>query len=64
LREHQLYGKLKKCKFCLEEVVFFGHAVTKEGIKVELQKVKAITECTRPINIIEIRSFLGVPGYY
>jgi len=44
LREHQLYGKLKKCKFWLEEVVFLGHVVTKEGIKVDPQKVKAITE--------------------
>ena len=44
LREHQLYGKLKKCEFWLEEVVFLGHVVTKEGIKVDPQKVKAITE--------------------
>ena len=35
LREHQLYGKLKKCEFSLEEVVFLGHVVTKEGIKVD-----------------------------
>ena len=35
LREHQLYGKLKKCEFWLEEVVFLGHVVTKEGIKVD-----------------------------
>ena len=30
LREHQLYGKLKKCEFWLEKVVFWGHVVTKE----------------------------------
>ena len=35
LREHQLYGKLKKCEFWLEEVVFLGHVITKEGIKVD-----------------------------
>jgi len=34
LREHQLYGKLKKCEFWLEEMVFLGHVVSKEGIKV------------------------------
>ena len=43
LREHQLYGKLKKCEFWLEEMVFLGHVVTKEGIK-NPHKVKAITE--------------------
>jgi len=64
LREHQLYGKLKKCEFWLEEVVFLGHVVTKEGIKVEPQKVKAITEWLMPTNITEIRSFLGLIGYY
>jgi len=35
LREHQLYGKLKKCGQVLEEVVFLGHVVIKEGIKVD-----------------------------
>jgi len=35
LREHQLYGKLKKCEFWLEEVVFLRHVVSKEGIKVD-----------------------------
>jgi len=35
LRKHQLYGKLKKCIFWLEEVVFLGHLVAKEGIKVD-----------------------------
>jgi len=38
-REHQLYGKLKKCEFWLQEVVFLGHVVTKAGIKVDPQKV-------------------------
>jgi len=64
LREHQLYGKLKKCEFWLEEVVFLGHVVTKERIKVDPQKVKAIKEWSKPTNVTEIRSFLGLAGYY
>jgi len=40
LREHQLHGKLKRCEFWLEEVMFLGHIITKEGIKVNPQKVK------------------------
>jgi len=43
LREHQLYSKLKKCEFWLEEVVFLAHVVTTEGINVDPQKVKEIT---------------------
>jgi len=64
LREHQLYGKLKKCEFWLEKVVFWGHVVTKERTKVDPQKVKAITEWPRPTNVTEIRSFLGLADYY
>jgi len=44
--------------------VFLGHVVTKEGIKVDPQKVEAITEWSRPTNITEIRSFLGLACYY
>ena len=48
----------------MEEVVFLGHVVTKERIKVDSQKVKTIMEWPRPTNIIEIRCFLGLAGYY
>ena len=48
----------------MEEVMFLGYVVTKEGIKVEPQKVKAITEWSRPTNVIEIKSVLGLAGYY
>jgi len=64
LKEHQFYGKLKKCEFSLEEVVFLGHVVTKEGIKIDPQKVKAIIEWSRPTSITEIKSFLDLAGYY
>jgi len=64
LREYQLYGKLRKCEFWLGEVVLLGHVVTKEGTKVDPQKVKAITEWSRPTNVTEVRSFLGLAGYY
>jgi len=64
LRKHQLHSEYKKCKFWLEEVVFSRHVVSKEGIKVDLKKVKAITECPRHTNAIEIRNFSGLVGCY
>jgi len=48
----------------LEEVVFLGHVVSKEVIKVDPQKVKAILDWPRPTNVTEIRSCLGMAGYY
>jgi len=64
MREHQLCGKLKKREFWLGEVVFLGHVVTKEGIKVVPQKVKVIIEWLRPTNITEIISFLDLASYH
>jgi len=63
MREHQLYGKLKKCESNLAQVIFLGPVISKEGMKVDLQKVKIILEWPRPINIIEIRNFLNLVGY-
>ncbi|XP_071900995.1 uncharacterized protein [Coffea arabica] len=64
LREHQLYAKFSKCEFWLEKVSFLGHVISKEGIAVDPAKVEAVTEWKRPDNPTEIRSFLGLAGYY
>ncbi|WKA06902.1 hypothetical protein VitviT2T_024780 [Vitis vinifera] len=64
LRDKQLYAKLKKCEFWLDKVSFLGHVVTKDGISVDLGKVDAVSNWRRPNIVIEIRSFLGLAGYY
>ena len=56
LRRHQLYGKLKKCKFWLEETAFLGHIVSKNRIKIDPQKVKAITEWPRPLMSLRLEA--------
>ncbi|KAK1606927.1 hypothetical protein QYE76_030600 [Lolium multiflorum] len=64
LREHKLYAKFSKCEFWLSEVGFLGHVISKEGIAVDPSKVAAVTEWEPPKNVGEIRSFLGLAGYY
>ena len=64
LREHQLYTKFSKCEFWLDQVAFLGHVVSKDGIQVDLKKIKAIIDWLRPITVTEVRSFLGLAGYY
>ena len=64
LREHQLYAKFSKCDFWLEQVGFLGHVVSKDGIAVDPEKVSAVTHWEPPKNVGEIRSFLGLAGYY
>ena len=64
LREHQLYAKFSKCEFWLDKVTFLGHVVSKEGIQVDPSKVEAVRSWPRPTTVTEIRSFLGLAGYY
>ena len=64
LRKEQLYAKLSKCEFWLNEVSFPGHIVSKEGIRVDPKKIEVVVEWKPPRNVIEIRSFLGLEGYY
>ena len=64
LREKKLYAKLSKCEFWLKEVSFLGHIVSAEGIKVDPTKIEAVVNWKPPRNVIEVRSFLGLAGYY
>jgi hypothetical protein len=64
LRENQLYAKLDKYEFWLKEVVFLGHVISVEGIFVDPRKVEAVLKWERSTNVIEIRSFFGLAGYY
>ena len=64
LREHQLYAKLNKCSFFQIEVHYLGHVVSKEGIVVYPEKIRAIMEWVAPKSVDEVRSFMGLAGYY
>ena len=64
LREKRLFSKLSKCDFWLKEVPFLGHIVSVEGIIVDPAKIEAIVSWKPPQNVTEVRSFLGLAGYY
>jgi hypothetical protein len=64
LREHQLYAKFSKCAFWLEEIQFLGHVLSTKRIVVDPSKVKDILEWKPPTNVHQVRSFLGLAGYY
>jgi len=64
LRKNELYAKLKKCKFCLDQVSFLGRIVSNEKVSMDPQKIEAIMKWPRPKNPMEVRSFLGLAGYY
>jgi hypothetical protein len=64
LRDHQLYAKFSKYEFCLKEVQFLGHVLSVEGVAVDPGKVKDILNWKPPTSVHEVRSFLGMAGYY
>ena len=64
LRKEQLYAKMSKCEFWLKELSFLGHIVLEEEIKVDPRKIEVILEWKPPRSVTEVRSFLGLAGYY
>ncbi|KAI3824596.1 hypothetical protein L1987_06060 [Smallanthus sonchifolius] len=64
LRKEKLYAKFSKCAFWLREVQFLGHVVNAEGISVDPVKVEAVMKWSPPKNPSEVKSFLGLVGYY
>nr|AAX95143.1 retrotransposon protein, putative, Ty3-gypsy sub-class [Oryza sativa Japonica Group]ABA92434.1 retrotransposon protein, putative, Ty3-gypsy subclass [Oryza sativa Japonica Group] len=64
LREHQLYAKFSKCEFWLSEVKFLGHVILAGGVAVDPSNVESVTNWKQPKTVSEIRSFLGLAGYY
>jgi hypothetical protein len=64
LREHQLYAKLRKFSFYQKKIHYLGHIISKDGIVVDLEKIESIREWSMPKNVTEVRSFMGLAGYY
>ena len=53
----------KKAKFLLEEVNYFGHALTKDGLKPDARKIQGIKRLALPRNKQELQSLLGMFNY-
>ena len=64
LRDHHLYAKFSKCEFWLDSVKFLGHTIFSEGISVDPTKVQEVMDWKPPTSVHQIRSFLGLAGYY
>ncbi|GJR41084.1 putative reverse transcriptase domain-containing protein [Tanacetum coccineum] len=64
LKKEKLYAKFSKCEFWLQEVQFLGHVVNRDGIHVDPSKVESVKNWMTPESPTEIRSFLGLAGYY
>jgi hypothetical protein len=64
LREHQLYVKFSKCEFFQKQIHYLGHVLSEEGVEVDPDKIRSIMEWPTPKDFLDIRSFMGLAGYY
>ena len=53
-----------KSFFCTNEIEYLGYILTRDGIKPQTKKVQAILALNPPINVKELRHFLGMVQYY
>jgi len=64
LDEHNLKLQPDKCNFLRHEVVYLGHVISKEGVKPDPSKISAVSKFPIPRTPTDIKSFLGLAGYY
>nr|QHA33695.1 polyprotein [Chibugado virus] len=64
LNKANLKIQLDKSEFLHHEIEFLGYVISREGINPNFKKVEAVTNYPQPKTIKELRSFLGMTGYY
>ena len=56
--------KAEKCHFALPEIKLLGFVLNREGIRANPDKTSAIASMSPPRTVKQVRSFLGMTGYY
>ena len=64
LQAHQLFAKFSKCDIFKDKIQYLGHVVTKEGISIDPEKIRAIEDWPVPRDVTDVWSFMGITGYY
>lgn len=55
---------LANCEFYKDRIQYLGHVISEEGLFVDPEKVRSILNWTIPKDVSDIRSFMGISGYY
>ena len=51
LDEQQFYTKLSKCEFGLTKMLYLGHIIGMDGVRVHEEKIRAIRDWPEPKNV-------------
>jgi len=63
VKDHWLV-KLSKCRFAQDSIAYLGHVVSSQGVSTDPSKLESIVAWPQPSDIKQLRSFLGLAGYY
>ncbi|GBG85411.1 hypothetical protein CBR_g40053 [Chara braunii] len=64
LRQAKYKANRDKCEFAQQELTYLGHYVTPQGIRPLADKIKGLRIWPEPTNTMDVRSFMGLAGYY
>jgi hypothetical protein len=64
LLQHQFQVKMSKCTFAKQQLCYLGHIVSSKGVATDPTKIQIIQKWPKPENVKDLRSFLGMAGYY
>lgn len=64
LRLHNLKIQPDKCEFVKRECLYLGHVISETGKRPDPKKIQAVLNFPEPKNVKQIKSFLGLSGYY
>ncbi|XP_053351273.1 uncharacterized protein LOC128520866 [Clarias gariepinus] len=64
IRRANLRLNPKKCQLLRQETVFLGHVISAQGIATDPAKIAAVQNWPEPVNVSQLRTFLGLASYY
>lgn len=64
LTEHQIKIKISECSFAQTQLKYLGHVISATGVATDPKKIQDVQHWPVPTNVKEVRSFLGLAGYY
>ena len=64
LTDNKLYVKRSKCSFAQQSIGYLGYIISERGVSTDPEKVETIKKLPIPLNVKQLKGFLGLAGYY